>query len=203
MGTEKFRSSSLWDSSRSWITKITATSSEPMGGSDSKREEQFLSRIGHEKPTIQRESHEKLPRNSRNTKNLMRRNRSSKTSRNRWIVSAAHEGSFHSEPIIDSNSGFYRVDWIPCQMQENFTILKRRAALEHPTFPVNPWQFRVPEECLAAILDCRMIHGILSVLQETFFESPRARIKTTLSSLRKCLEFGIIFLWNATEHNTR
>ena len=40
MGTEKFRSSSLWNSSRTRISKVTATSSEPMGGSD-----QFMWRI--------------------------------------------------------------------------------------------------------------------------------------------------------------
>ena len=36
-------------------------------------------------------------------------------------------------------------------MQQNFTTLNRWAALERPTFPVNPWIFRVPEECWAAI----------------------------------------------------
>ena len=43
-------------------------------------------------------------------------------------------------------------------------------ALEQPTFPVNPLLFRVPGPCLATILDCRMIHGILWVLQETFLD---------------------------------
>ena len=65
----------------------------------------------------------------------------------------------------------YRRRWIPWPMQENFTILRQRAALDHPTFPANPRIFRVPEECLAAILDCRSIHGIPSVPQDTFFES--------------------------------
>ena len=37
-----------------------------------------------------------------------------------------------------------------------------------PTFPVTPQLFRVPEPCFAAIFDCRMIHGKLWVLQETF-----------------------------------
>ena len=54
------------------------------------------------------------------------------------------------------------------QIQQTFTILKQRAALERLMFPVNPLQFRAPEPCLAAILDCRMIHGILWVLQEMF-----------------------------------
>ena len=65
----------------------------------------------------------------------------------------------------------YLTRWIPCQVQEIFTILKQRAALERPTFPVNSWPFRVWEERPAAILDCRLTHGILRVLQEEFFES--------------------------------
>ena len=59
---------------------------------------------------------------------------------------------------------------IICQMRENFTILKQRAALERPTFPVNPQLLRVPDPCFAAILDCFMIHGIWWVLQETSSE---------------------------------
>ena len=39
---------------------FTAPSSELMGGSGSKREDELMWRLGHEKPTIQRESHEKL-----------------------------------------------------------------------------------------------------------------------------------------------
>ena len=38
-------------------------------------------------------------------------------------------------------------------------------------FPVNPWPSRVPEKCEAAILDCRVIHGILWVLRETFLKA--------------------------------
>ena len=37
----------------------------------------------------------------------------------------------------------YRTVWILCQTRGNFTILNQRAALERPTFPVNPWSFRV------------------------------------------------------------
>ena len=50
-----------------------------------------------------------------------------------------------------------------------FTIWRQRAALEGPTFPVNPREFRVQEVCVAAILDCRTVHGIRWVLQEMFF----------------------------------
>ena len=60
-------------------------------------------------------------------------------------------------------------------MRENVTILKQRAALDRLTLPVKPLLFRVPEPCPAAILDCRTIHGILGVLQETFFERLPAR----------------------------
>ena len=49
-------------------------------------------------------------------------------------------------------------------------IRKQRAALECPTFPVNPREFRVPEVCLAAILDCRTMQGIRWVLQEMFLK---------------------------------
>ena len=47
-------------------------------------------------------------------------------------------------------------------------FLKQPATLERPTIPVNPLPTRVPGPCLAAILDCRTIHGILWVLQEAF-----------------------------------
>ena len=69
----------------------------------------------------------------------------------------------------------YRTRWIPCQMRENFMILNQGAALERPTLPVSPPLFWVPRPCLAAILDCRVIHGILWLLQETFLERPRAQ----------------------------
>ena len=53
-------------------------------------------------------------------------------------------------------------------MQKGIVRKKQRAPPERPTFPVNPLLFRVPGLCLAAILDCRTIHGILWVLQVTF-----------------------------------
>ena len=37
-----------------------------------------------------------------------------------------------------------------------------------PTFSVSPLLFRVPEPRLAAVLDCRVIHGLFWVLQERF-----------------------------------
>ena len=46
---------------------------------------------------------------------------------------------------------------------------KQGAALACPTFPVSrPREFRVPEVCLAAILDCRTFLGIRLVLQDMF-----------------------------------
>ena len=50
-------------------------------------------------------------------------------------------------------------------------ILKLRAALEYPTFPVNCWVFRVLEERLAAIFACRTKHGTRWVAQETFLKT--------------------------------
>ena len=64
--------------------------------------------------------------------------------------------------------GNCRTKWIPCPMQENFTIVNQGAALERPTFLIKLLRFRVPEPCCAAILDCRVIHWMVRVLQETF-----------------------------------
>ena len=52
-------------------------------------------------------------------------------------------------------------------MHEIFTNLKDRAALEHPTFPLDLWMFRVAPRSPAACLQCRMIHGTLWVFRET------------------------------------
>ena len=71
-------------------------------------------------------------------------------------------------------------------MQEIFTILRQRASLERPTFPVNPLLFRVPAPCLAAILDCRTLHCILWVLQETFLNDCSRR--TNIYSLQRFKE---------------
>ena len=65
----------------------------------------------------------------------------------------------------------YSINFILCQMQRIFTILRQRTALEQPTFPVNPLLFRVPGPCLAAILDCRTTHGTSWVLLQTFVKA--------------------------------
>ena len=52
--------------------------------------------------------------------------------------------------------------------------LRQRAALECPTFPVNPREFRVPEEWLAAIFVCHTIHQTRWAPPETFFDDPPA-----------------------------
>ena len=70
-------------------------------------------------------------------------------------------------------------------MQENFTILAQRAALEHPAFLVNPWLFCVPEDCLASILKCRLLHGMLWVLQEAFWKGPPARERPSSAIFEK------------------
>ena len=67
----------------------------------------------------------------------------------------------------------YRTKRIPFLRRRIFTILRQREGLEHPTFLVHPWRFRVPEENIGAILDRRLIHGILWVLQETFLKAYR------------------------------
>ena len=68
-----------------------------------------------------------------------------------------------------------RTRWIPSPTQEIFTILRQRAALEHPTFPANPWISRAPEVCLAAILDCCSIHGIPWDFRKRFWKPTCSR----------------------------
>ena len=68
-------------------------------------------------------------------------------------------------------------------MRHNITILT--------TFPVNPPLFRVPEPRLTAFLDCRVIHGILRVLQETFVKDHLLK-KDDLLHCSTIQEFGII-----------
>ena len=86
----------------------------------------------------------------------------------------------------------YRTRWIPCQMQENFTILNQGAALEQPTFLINLLRFWVPGPCHAAILDCREIHRIVRYHGKRFW-TPICSRRTTLNNLPQFNEFGIFF----------
>ena len=112
-----------------------------------------------------------LPRNWRIEENLLRRCRSSETSKN-----------FLSCPRLRVN----------CWSDAKEFSEKQRAALERPTFPVNPLLFRVPEQCFAAILDCRTIQGITWVLQETYLNDYLLKKDKTLVS-STFQEFSIFF----------
>ena len=74
---------------------------------------------------------------------------------------------------VDSGLKFriYRTERSLWPMHDNFTILKQRADLERPTFPINPWLFG----SRAAILDCRTIHGNGMGISGNVFESQPAR----------------------------
>ena len=66
--------------------------------------------------------------------------------------------------------------WVNCWLKRrNFRkfLVKRKRILRSRSrekLLERPLLFRVPESCRAAILDCRTIHGMLFVLQETLFE---------------------------------
>ena len=60
-------------------------------------------------------------------------------------------------------------------MQENFAILNQGATLERTTFPIELLLIQVPEPRRDAILDCRVIHKIVRVLQEAFLNEPPAQ----------------------------
>ena len=56
-------------------------------------------------------------------------------------------------------------------MQENYTIVNRRRALDRPTFPVNPLLFWSQDFAALRFLDCREIHRVVWVLWETFLNA--------------------------------
>ena len=164
-----------------------------MGWSGSKRRNKLVWRIRIVEWTPPRKSRKILPRHWRIVKNLLRRNRSSKTSKNWWFVFASREESYDCESIVDSNSGSTEPRKFLVRSARMFTILRQLAALERPTFPVNPLLFRVPGLCLVAILDCRLIHGILWYFRKRFERLP-AREGRTTTFLQQLKEFGIIVL---------
>ena len=109
-----------------------------------------------------------------------------------WIIFATREGI--PQPWVKwwLRFGNCRTKWIPCPMQENFTILNEGAALERPTFPIELLLFYVPEPCRCAILDCRVIHWKVRVLEETFFERPSAQEGLSSTILNNSKNFGIL-----------
>ena len=54
------------------------------------------------------------------------------------------------------------------ELKDKVNSLRLRAALDYPTFRVNPRVFRVPEEWIAATLAGSLIHGTHGVHQDTF-----------------------------------
>ena len=169
---------------------ITATTGESMGWSGSTRQNKLAWRIGNEEKTLPRTSSKRLPRNWRIEENCSRRSRSSETSKNWWSVFATTEESYDCKSVFDANSWFTEQSEFLIKSEGIFTILKQWAALERPTFTLNPLRFRVPEPCLATILDCRTLRGILWVLQETYLNDYSGHIMYYRYSLTGC-PFGV------------
>ena len=65
----------------------------------------------------------------------------------------------------------YSTRWISCQMHEILMILTLGAGLDIPTFLNNILSFRVPEEGRGASLECREIHEMIRVFEETFLKT--------------------------------
>ena len=143
------------------------------------RKDQFMWRIGKEKPTISRTSCKRLPRSGEITK----KKQIEPNNENWRIIFATGKESDNGESTCDSNSGLTEKSTFLVWHERIFRSWYSEH-LEHPTFPVNPWSFRVPEKCEAAILDGRVIHGILWVLRETFW-NPSCSRRTILIYLRK------------------
>ena len=91
---------------------------------------------------------------------------SSETCEKRGIIFATGEESNNRESNDGSDS------WIADQSK----FPSQGAAVEQHTFLIRPLQFRVPEPCHAASLDCREIRRVVRILWETFFfERPLAQ----------------------------
>ena len=197
---EKFWYCSLWDESRVRVPTITATTGESMGWSGAKRQNLFLGEL-EMKNRLFRENRAKDCQLKKNWGEFLAKKQIIQLDKQELMNCVCiKRGILLLWGTFWLKFRNYRSKWIPCQMRENFTILKQRAALERPTFSANPGLFRVPEQWLAAILDCRMTHGKLWVLQETFArEGPP-------SALFEITEFGIIFprieTWHCRKYNS-
>ena len=85
----------------------------------------------------------------------LRRSRSSKTRIDELSKHQERNPTTVSQ-FFDSDAGVTEQGKFLVRCKSFCTILNQGAALERPTFPVNPIPFWVPEPCLAAILDCRV-----------------------------------------------
>ena len=94
----------------------------------------------------------------------------SSTSENGWIVHDATEESSYSESALWLKSKSCRIKCFLDRRQGFSRSWNKRAAPESHTLPVIAREFRVPEICVAAILDCRLRHGMSWEFPETFFE---------------------------------
>ena len=77
------------------------------------------------------------------------------------------EGFSNCESTIDSKSGFTEQGEFIVSWEFQDETASSSGASHVPSQP----PFRVPEECPAAILDCRMIHRMSWALQETFLKA--------------------------------
>ena len=113
---------------------------------------------------------QQLVKKLKNYEELLRGDKSSQTVESWWINCLCNKrGASRLWVSCCLKFGICRTTRILFLMKGIFTILRQRAALEHPTFLLNPWLFWVPEVCIAAILGSSLIHGILWVLMETVF----------------------------------
>ena len=195
--TKKFGYCLYENQSRTRISKNGAVSGESMGRSDSKRKDYFCGELDMRNRLFQ----EFRARNCHDIQELRRICCEEQIEPDHWELMSCqcNKGGI----LLLSVSSWlkfriYKIRWIPWPMQENFTILRQGAALEHPTFPGNPWLFRVPSGKLSLDsglpLDTRNNMGTSGFV----FWKPTCSRRTILSSLREFTEFGIIFLRTGT-----
>ena len=100
--------------------------------------------------------------------NMLRRNWANETSKKGRTVFATTEESCDRESDDGPNSGSTENSKFLVRCERILRSWNSEHLWGDPRSQSNPLLFRVTEPCLAAILDCRMVHGILWVLHETF-----------------------------------
>ena len=97
---------------------------ECQGRSGSKRQDQFVWRIGVEEKTLSRKSFKRLPRNRRVEKKFFRKDRSSKTCKSSRIV-LQQQRNLTTESLVGTNSGFTEHSKFNVRRNRFFTILNQ------------------------------------------------------------------------------
>ena len=194
----RFRSGPFMRLSRTriWKTATTWSESTAWSGSESRS---GLWRNGNEEQILLRKWHKNLPKNVE-LWTFVAEKQSKPDNSEVMHVHVTRGWSHCCESTVDSHSGFTEQGEFFGRCKRVLTILKQRAALERPTFPANPWLFRVSEKWPVAILDCRMVQRLFIGLS-IVFESEKDHPQLSSKIPGICFIFSRIETWYYRKHH--